>query len=491
MVDTLQQRAARGAVLISGLSLFQRLVTLPASIVLARVLTPTDYGIYAITGFIVAFFSIFSNVGFGAALIQQNEPPSREDLTTTFTVQMALVCGLTAIGFLIAEPASQAYQLSEEGVWLIRVLLLSLPLSLLRTIPALLLERELRFGRVSIIEAVETFSFYGTAVTLALLDFGTWSFIWATIVRGALGVGVALVLSPWRPGIGFSRSVAERLIRFGLPYQLRLALTFFRDALTPTVLGLLLGAAAVGYINWAFAFALLPVLLTGPLGRVMFPAISRAQNDPSLLKNMIERSLRLSAIVFFPVSFLMIGAAPEIVRYIYTEKWAPALPAFYLFSVSIWPGALLATLAFNVFNGMGHSKLALYLIILYGALDWLIGVPLVLWLGFNGIAVGAALVAYIMVPVVARTLKRIVAVSIIPQTIRPFVTGACAALVEVGLLAVLPPGLLSLAVAMSCAALVYIGVIAVWEQTILRITLRRTLPLRFQGLFRWYLAPQD
>ncbi|HEX9990357.1 MAG TPA: oligosaccharide flippase family protein [Chloroflexia bacterium] len=491
MVDTLQQRAARGAVFISGLSLFQRLVTLPASIVLARVLTPTDYGIYGIVSFIVTFFTTFSNVGFGAALIQQSEPPSREDLTTTFTVQMALVCGMTAIGFVIAEPVSQAYQLSEEGVWLIRVLLLSLPLSLLRTIPALLLERELLFGRVSIIEAVETFSFYGTAVALSLLNFGTWSFIWATVVRGALGVGVALVLSPWRPGLGFSRSVAERLIRFGLPYQLRLALTLLRDALTPTVLGLLVGAAAVGYITWAFTFALLPVLLTGPLWRVMFPAISRAQNDPSLLKNMIERSLRLSAIVFFPLSFLMMGAAPEIVRYIYTEQWAPALPAIYLFSVSIWPGALLATLAFNVFNGMGHSKLALYLIILYGALDWLIGVPLVLWLGFNGIAIGAVLVAYIMVPVVVRVLKSIVTVSIISQTVRPFVTGACAALVEVGLLAVLPPGVISLAVSMSCAALVYIVVIAVWEQSILRITLRRMLPLRFQGLFRWYLAPQD
>jgi teichuronic acid exporter len=491
MVDTLQQRTARGAVLISGLSLFQRLVTLPASIVLARVLTPIDYGIFGITSFIVAFFSIFSNVGFGAALIQQSEPPSREDLTTTFTVQMALVCGMTAVGFLIAEPASQAYQLNEEGVWLIRVLLLSLPLSLLRTIPALLLERELLFGRVSIIEAVETLSFYGTAVVLALLDFGTWSFVWATIVRGILGVGVALVLSPWRPGIGFSRSVAERLIRFGLPYQLREVLTIFKDALTPIVLGLLVGAAAVGYITWAVTFALLPVLLTGPLWRVMFPAVSRAQSDPALLKSLIERSLRLSAIVFFPLSFLLMGAAPEIIEYIYTEQWAPALPAIYLFSISIWPGALIATLAFTVFNGMGRSKLALYFLILYGALDWLIGVPLVLWLGFNGIAIRAVLVAYITLPVLVRMLKSIVDVSIIPQTIRPFATGAGAALIEVGLLAVLPPGVISLAVAMSCAALLYIVVIAVWEQNILRITLRRTLPLRFQGFFRWYLAPQD
>src|SRR5688572_27229259 len=320
MADTLQQRTARGAVLASGLTIFQRLVTIPASIVLARVLDPADFGIYAIVAFIAAFFSTFSNIGFGAALIQQREQPSRLDLTTAFTAQLALVSTFVTVGFFLAEPIVDFYDMRPDGVWLIRVLLLSLPIMLLRTIPALLLEREMLYGRLGIIEAAETLSFYATAAIMALLQFGVWSFIWATVARALVGATLALILSPWRPGLGFSRDAAARLIGFGLPFQLREIFTLLKDSITPTLLGLLAGATAVGYVNWAAGLAMIPTMLVGSLWRVTFPAFSRAQDDPHLLNTMVARSLRLVAIAFFPLTFLLIGAAPQIIEHIYTDK---------------------------------------------------------------------------------------------------------------------------------------------------------------------------
>jgi O-antigen/teichoic acid export membrane protein len=487
----LQQRALRGAVLLAGRSMAVKVLTVGCGVVLARILTPTDFGLYAIVAFVVSFFTAFSDVGLGAALIQQREAPTRDDLTTTFTLQLSLVSCVIVIGLIASSAIGDFYHMSSGRVWLLRVLLLSLPIGLLRSIPAILLERDLSYGRLSIVEASEDLSFQAAAVVLALLHFGVWSFVWAAITRAALGVMVAMVVSPWRPGTGFSRASAERLLRFGVPYQLQGTLSFIKDSMTPTLIAALVGAAAVGYINWAFALAFLPLTATRPLTRVLFPAMARAQTELHLMKRMIERSVRLSSIVFLPVSVLILAAGPQITHLIYTDKWAPALPAFYLFSISLWTGPLLGSAFFSAFYATGRSKLALHFTIMYGVLDWVIGVPLVLLFGFNGIAIRAVIVAYGTLPILLLAMRRVIPVNTVQQVIRPAAASAVAGVVELSLLRALPAGLVWLAVSGALAAGVYGVMIAFWERPLLSLTLTRLLPAQTYPFIRWYaVVPQ-
>lgn len=490
MIDSsaaaLQVRALRGALALLGRSLFVRLVAILGGVLLARVLSPREFGLYAVVAFIVAFLTNFSDVGLGAALIQQPAVPSRRELETTFTLQLLLVTCLVVVGFLLASPISAAYHLSAGGVWLIRVLLLSLPIGLLRSIPAVLLERDLRYSRLSVIESVEALSFQLVAVGLALARFGVWSFVWAALVRAIAGVLTAYFVAPWRPGISFSPAVAGRLLRFGVPYQAQGVLSFTKDAMTPTFVGLLVGAAAVGYVNWAFGLAALPLAVTESVWRVTFPAFARAQQNRELLCSLIERTVRLSAILFLPLSILLLPAAPDLVHYIYTDKWAPALPAFYLFSISLWTGPLLGSTVFSAFYATGRARFALYFTVLYGVLDWGIGIPLVLLFGFTGIAVRAVIVAYGTLPLLLIALQRIVPVRVLPQIVRPLVAAMGAAALEWLFLHILPPGLPTLACSGSIAALFYAVSMALWERRLLSAVVHGVLPVRFGARFFRY-----
>src|SRR5258708_26667302 len=124
--DTLPTRAARGAVALLMRSVAVKLFSVVGGVVLARILTPREFGIYAIAAFCVTFFALFSDVGLGAAIIQQREAPTRDELQTVFTLQLLLAGTLVAIGLAVAAPVAAAYHLPSSGASLIRALLSTL-----------------------------------------------------------------------------------------------------------------------------------------------------------------------------------------------------------------------------------------------------------------------------------------------------------------------------------------------------------------------------
>lgn len=484
--QTVAKRAATGGALLASQTVVTGVITALGGILLARLLTPKEFGVYAIVAFVATFFSLFSDVGLGAAIIQQRKYPTREELTTVFTLQMVLSGSLVVAAVAAANPISLAYHLPPGGVWLIRVLLLSIPIGMVRSVPSILLERDLSYGRLSVIESTEALSFQVVAVILAYAQFGVWSFVWATVARAVLGVIVAYVMAPWWPGFGLSRGTASRFLRFGLPYQLQRTLMFARNSLTPSVVAVLAGAAAVGYVNWALALAATPLVITNIVWRVTFPAFSRAQDDPVLLRTMIERSIRLSAIAFLPASCLLMAAAPQIVRYIYLDKWTPALAIFYLFSVSNWTAPLTGIFSSAIYSA-GRPRVNLYLTILGGILDWAIGVPLVLTMGFGGVGVRSVLVTYLTLPIIVIATRRVVLpTDALRQVARAAIAAVSASFLEFILLRVLPPGVVELLAAGVASAIFYLTLIAVLERRVLGDILHQVLPMGMQPAFAWY-----
>ncbi len=484
----LKARAARGAMALLIRSGATGLAAMVGGIVLARILTPSEFGVYAITAFCATFLSLFADVGLGGAIIQKREQPSQADLRTVFTIQLVLASLLVVGGFIAAGPIAAAYHLSAAAAWLMRALVATLLISVIRTVPAVLLERELRYSRLATVDAVQAVAFQVTAVVAALLGCGVWSFAWATVISSAAGVVLAYCLSPWRPGLGFDRGAARRLLSFGIAYQTQSILSFVKDAMTPTMVAVLAGAAAVGYINWAFTVASVPLLVTGSLWQVTFPAFARAAHDPLLLGRMVDRAVHLGAIVMLPISFSIMALAPQIVDYVFGTKWEPALPSVYLFSVSFLTGPMVGSTFFNLFYATGHPRYSLYFTILYGVLDWGIGVPLVVWLGFNGIAIRTAIVAYVTLPPLLIVAERLVAIQPLRQLVRPGLVAGLAAVAEMGTVKLLPAGVGSLVAAAAVGVACYVLVIAVADRTLIRSVLTTVLPGRLARPLRWYLV---
>ncbi len=138
------------------------------------------------------------------------------------------------------------------------------------------------------------------------------------------------------PRLGISKNSLKQLLSFGLPFQASSFLALFKDDLITLYLGKVLGFEALGYIGWAKKWAEAPIrIIMDNLSRVLFPVISRLQHDTGKIGRLIEKNLYYQTLLLAPImvglAILMKPAVMIIPKY---NKWLPALPAFYLFSLS-------------------------------------------------------------------------------------------------------------------------------------------------------------
>jgi O-antigen/teichoic acid export membrane protein len=363
-----------------------KVIFFAGNVILARILAPQIFGIYAIVNFVVTFFSTFGDVGIGAALIQKKGELSREELSTTFWLQQMLVWIVVVIVTFAAPLALKVYPtLPPEGIWLIRAMALSFLFSSLKTIPAVLMERKVDFKRIAWVDITENLAFQSVVISCAFMGLGAWSFILAAITRGLLGAVLIYALSPWRPSLQYRFESVKGLVNFGLPYQGYQILCFLKDAVTPLFVGAYVGAAAVGYLNWARNFAFMPLVISETFGRVAFPAFSKLQGEAELMTSAIERSIRMMTLVMFPVTAIMVALGPDLTHVVFTDKWIAGLNAFYLYCISpAFIGIFLPI--YSGIMSLGKSRVMLMITLGLIVFEWGVGVPLVLAYGFTGVA---------------------------------------------------------------------------------------------------------
>lgn len=407
-VDSIRGRALAGVVALTSRTFVLQLIAFSATFLLTIFLSPAVFGIFYVVSAMVAFLGYFSDIGLAAALIQKKHALTREDLVTTFTIQQILVGTAVIVALVLSPFIGRWYGLDEPGMWLYRILALAFFLSSLKTIPSILLERELAFGKLVIPQILETVGFYLTAVLLAWWGFGVTSFTWAVGVRAVVGLIAMYIVAPWIPGIGISKDVALRLLRFGIPFQMNSFLALIKDDLLTVYLGKVLPLAQVGYIGWAKKWAEVPLrLIMDSIVRVTFPAFSRLQHDTKRLRAGIEHTLFGLSVTILPISVAMIvGIRPFMAVIPRYGKWEPALFSFYLFAVASAVASLSTPLT-NALNALGHIRTTLKLMVLWTTLTWAFTLILLPVFGFNAVAI-ALLAITSTVALVVVLLKRVV-----------------------------------------------------------------------------------
>lgn len=383
-------RATRGVAFMVVRYAGIRLLGLAANIVLSRLLSPEAFGIYAITLFLLVLLSFVGDFGLSASLLQQRKAIAEDDIRTVFTAQQVLVVFMLVVLFLLAPALASSYHLGASGPWFIRLMLVAGFLTSLRTAPTIILERQLRYGQLSIIDAVDFGLFQITAVVLAVIGYGVWSFVLAVLLAKLISTLLAYRLAGWRPAFGFDASRFAGLWRFGVPFQLSWLTYFLRDYMIPIVGGLLVTTTQVGYLNWALALAAIPGQLAQIVGRVTLPAFARYQDEPRALAKAIEQSIRGLAITATPLHLGIVALAPWLIHLVFSDKWLPALPALYLLSVH-WSGANLTSPLVSALNAMGHVRLALVLSATWAAATFALALLLLPGLGFVAFALAYAI----------------------------------------------------------------------------------------------------
>jgi len=352
----LRRKAKIGAIALGVRMVVTQLVVLGGDIFLRRRLEPSDFGLFAIVQFALAFFTFFGDAGLGGALIQKKGEPTHRELSSIWTLQVLLSLGVVVIIWWTAPLIMLFWpDVKPEGVWVLRALSIDLLLTGMRSVPMLLLEREMEFKRLSVLDVVLNLGFYFTAVTLAEVGFGVMTLVWAVLAQGVLGVIGAFWMRPWRPGIILDRRAVAPLLNFGVAYQVKNLIGFSASAIAPMYGGRALGQAGLGFVNWAQSTACFPLKLVQIMSRVSFPLYSRLQDDKAAFARSLERSLQICALGTLFFTGLGWALGPNLIRTVYTDKWMPGLPLFYVYVSGISIG-FLAPLVAPALDAIGRPK---------------------------------------------------------------------------------------------------------------------------------------
>ncbi|HSW89835.1 MAG TPA: oligosaccharide flippase family protein [Patescibacteria group bacterium] len=377
-------------------------VSLVAMLFLGARLRPEEYGVYGLVTTITGFFTIISDIGLAASIIQEKQTPTIRELRTVFTVQQVLAWIIFAFILAISTSLRTVGKLDNAGVFLSLAFGISFPLVSLKTISSILLERELRFDRLIIPAIIETVAFNVVAVVLAFRGYGIMSFTYAVLVRTILGVIVMLMLKRWSAGIEFSWADFKRLMRVGGGFQLNDMLAKTKDDLFYISVALILPSREYGFITWAKQWSRQPYALTvDNITAITFPAFSRLQHDEKLLRKAVEKTIFFVTLIAFPLFGGMSAMISPFIRvFPVYMKWQPALLSLVLFCISL-AFAALSTPLISTLNAIGKINVSLKMMVFWTVSQWAMAPFLLHWFGFNAIALISAILGVTSLFVVA------------------------------------------------------------------------------------------
>lgn len=385
MKRTLGRQVITGLGWTLGSAVSVRLMQLLVTIILARLLVPAEFGLFAIGTMLVTAIALFRDFGFGQALIFHKTDVQRNAETT---LVMSTVFGVVAWGAMYAmAPLIAAVFENRQLIWPLRAMSFSVVISSLATVPSLLLERDLEFRKRAMPEFVAGLSYAAVSIVLALRGFGVWSLVAGHLASNAASAVVTWHVARWAPAVSFHRDSAKKTLSFGKPLMAASVLFLAFYYIDQAAIGKWLGVTALGYYNLAFTICSLPATnITHVVNRVMYPTYSMLNDDIRALRDAYTRTVKSISILSFPIAIWFYVASPDFVVGFFGEKWLPAIPLFRVLAFYGMFRSIGAT-AGSVFMALGEPKWVYRL----NSLQLLIAAPLVYPVAINYGTFGVAM----------------------------------------------------------------------------------------------------
>lgn len=305
-MSELRRRATGGAALLAARAGLIVFLGVGANIVLARLLTPREFGIVALGTAFLVLGSGLAEGGLGAALIRREEEPTRRELAAVNALQLGATIALALVVTAAAVP------FGRDGL-VVATMLAGLPIAVLRAPSVIVLERRLNFREIATMDVVEAIAFYAWALTAVALGAGVWGIATAAIVRAIAGTSVIARLGPVglvRPRWGWSD--VRGLIGFGIRLQAVSLAGMVRDQGLNAGIALLAGIATLGVWNLAWRVLQAPYGLFAAVGRVTYPMIARTRETGGDIRPVLDRTLTTLAVANGALLVAIAGLAPAL-----------------------------------------------------------------------------------------------------------------------------------------------------------------------------------
>jgi O-antigen/teichoic acid export membrane protein len=462
---SLTQRAAH-ATWWSALEIASRYgVQFTVMVVLARLLTPSDFGLIAMLLVFTTVAALLVDSGFGTALVQK-QVTSADDETTVFLFSTG-ASAMVAAALWFAAPAIASFYSQPLLTPLTRLLLFVLPLSALASVPDALLTQRLDFKSRAKAEIIASLCSGAFAILLAWRGFGVWSLAWQAVC--AVGVRALLlwVYSRWRPRGRFDRHAFGSLGGFGGYMLMSNLLNTISLRLQSLLIGKLFDSRVLGYYTLAQNTQLAPAqFMSGVLNRVGLPVFSSVAEQREKLVGALRLSLRVAIFVFVPCMVGIAVVAKPLIAMLYGGRWIPAAPLLSILAVSaaFWP---LHVLNLAAIGAKGRSDLIFKLEVM----KRIVSIGLIIACSPSGpMAIAWAVLASSLFGVVINTWysTKLLGYGVLAQLRDQVSTLAITALAALSgwlVLRWMPAGTLAMVVAILGAAVIYLGAAALSRNT--------------------------
>ena len=336
-----------------------QLVTFIVSIVLARILTPSDYGTIALVTVFTTILQVFIDSGLSTALIQKKDADDL-DFSSVFYFNFVICIILYLIMFVSAPFIADFYK-DSSLVSIVRVISLTLIISGVKGVQQSYVSRHMLFKRFFFSTLGGTIFSAVLGIIMAYAGFGVWAIVFQQLSNNAIDTLILWITVKWRPIKKFSWSRLKNLLSFGWKMLASSLLDTVYNNLRNMIIGKLYTSADLAFYNQGDKFPMLIVTnINTSIDSVLLPTMSNEQDNHVRVKDMTRRAIKISTYIMAPLMIGLAFCAKPIVQIVLTDKWLPCVPYLQIFCISylFWP---IHTANLNAIKAMGRSDLFLKL----------------------------------------------------------------------------------------------------------------------------------
>lgn len=311
---------AHGAVWVSIGTVINILIKLMVLVVLSRLLTPVDFGIVASIQIIISFSEIFWMMGVGPALVQKENINSL-DISTGFYLNVFF--GIILLSLFLIFYNELAIFLKIKNSYMILGISIIFFVKSLSGVSEALLQRNMNFNILSVIQIISMIIYAFIAFALAFLGFGAWSIILAIIIQNLFNSIFILIKNPINIFVKPSFNVGKQLLIYGTGFTISRIFNTIANEGDNLVVNKYLGASSLGNYSRAYQILMVPTLILGTIiDKVMFPLLSRYQNDHKSIRKMYIEMLSLILLITSPIIIYTLLNTKELVYVILGSQWS-------------------------------------------------------------------------------------------------------------------------------------------------------------------------
>jgi len=461
-----RHRAVKGAAVLVSRGALIKLIGFGGNVVLARLLVPRDFGLVAFGTTIMFMTNFIGDGGMGAALLRRERAPTRTELGAVNGLQLAVALLVVAISALAAVP------LGSDAL-VTTVMVSALPITALRTPSAIMLERQLSYGPMALVDIAEVVSYYCWAIPGVILGAGVWALATGTVVRAVCGTATIMFFTPVGLVLPCIRlDVMRPLWRFGARVQAARLSGLARDQGINIATAALAGVGGLGVWSLAGRLMSIPALLLDTLWNVSYPAMSRLREAGEDLTAVVARSVRLTAIGTGVLLAPLIASAPAMVPSVFGPQWHGVVDVVTLLPLGMLVMGPVSVSTSGFLYSAGEAGAVLRALAASAVVNLTVGVGLLALFGLTGLAAGTSLAYLTEAAFLARATRRHVQARLFATSGPVMVSAAVIALLINAATRLTPPTLLPAVAAAALSLGLFCGCVALIAHADLRLLLR-------------------